>query len=527
MKQPLPHENPTPGAFSKVPLVPMVLACILGAAAFGPGLVPMVQYWFYPQGYYGHGPLVLVAVLWVVWDRRKALREVEVTRGSWGLLWMLFSLLTLALGLVENVHILQYLAFYLALVGSSLVLLGGPIVKKLWFAYGFLLAMIPLPPQLIEIFTFKMKLLAAQLSVAAIHLLGYVADLHGSTIRLSSASVVVDDVCSGLRTLITLLVMAVFVAYLQRTRWKAILMVVLSVPIAIAANVARIMALCALANMGSRAAFRGPLHEGVGLATYAVALVLLLAIQALPDSRRRAKRDGMEPTDGATGASGSPTDAVASQPPPAVPPTSIAVPALLVLLALGTTARVAHAVHLARMPPFPRNVTQHVPKTVGPWTGSDSQLGRKVRGILGTEDLLLRRFRREGSSGTTEVFMVYTASDKTHPPDFCYIGSGHQELERGLGTLTTGTTVIEANRFLFKRGGQNVLVYYWYRVDRTNVASYFTYRWSSALRRLRGHRGACMIRLTATTGPDGIQEAEDRLAVFANEALDAVLDPIP
>src|SRR5207244_33812 len=80
---------------------------------------------------------------------------------------------------------------------------------------------------------------------------GAPAVLQGSTIHLASTSVLVDDVCSGLRTLIALCVLAAVFAYLEPRRARAALMIALAVPIAVLANLVRILILCGFAAYGA------------------------------------------------------------------------------------------------------------------------------------------------------------------------------------------------------------------------------------------------------------------------------------
>src|SRR5207237_557005 len=74
--------------------------------------------------------------------------------------------------------------------------------------------------------------------------------LDGSTIHLADTSLTVDDVCSGLRTVISLLALALVFAYFERSRWRALLVVAPPVPIAVAANVVRILLPSILAAYG-------------------------------------------------------------------------------------------------------------------------------------------------------------------------------------------------------------------------------------------------------------------------------------
>jgi EpsI family protein len=530
---------------------------LLGLAlAHFEGLSDMLGRWLLSNGYYGHGPLVLVGSLWLCWRQRAALRQ-----SNWKPSWAgapLFGLafLILFVGLFEDMRFLQNTALLISLAGLALVYLGRSASRLLAPAWVFSWFMVPMPGAVIELLTFRLKLLAAEISVVLLQITGETAVLRGSTIHFSETSVVVDDVCSGLRTLVTLVALAVFLAILQERRWKAWSMVALSIPIATAANVVRIVILCFLAIAGNEAAFEGPGHEATGLVTYAVALAFLLGIQSFPDDD---DDEGGEhhAEAGETPAEASPPPAAGSathepppgEPPPGepsadatdppappppgerTPPTPVLAGVVLAIVLLGAGT---HLWLLAREPLSSSDgalITASIPTQVGPWEGGQDLLDEQVLEVLGTRDAVMRNYQHPDQDGQVGLYVVYASGDifqVAHPPERCFQGGGFVQRDRSVTTLPGAPDAGRVNRLVFERNKQLVLVYYWYRLNGQAVPTYLDYRLGSFLSRLRRYRSdGAMVRLTTQIGPDGIEPAERRIEAFSDQALEEALAPIP
>lgn len=234
-----------------------------------------------PGSFYSHGWLVPLASGWLIWQRRDALRRTRRQASWWGLTLLLPSLLLHALA--DRWHIGFVAGFALLGIVWGLVWTwwGAAVVRQLRFPLLFLLFMVPLPNILLLATSFKMKLLAAQAAGLALTAVGIPAAQAGSTLHLPGLDIVVDDTCSGLRSLISLLALATFwLAFLppQAARWQRLTVVASAVPIALLANVVRIVVLSLIALWYGPQAAQGFLHIGSGLVVFGVAWLALLGV---------------------------------------------------------------------------------------------------------------------------------------------------------------------------------------------------------------------------------------------------------
>ena len=255
-----------------------VLFLAVLALLFWPTLVWMADVFNKADSFYSHGWLIPLASGWLVWQRREMLEHLTVRPSYAGLVLLVPSVLVHVLAHGWGVHLPSALAMVTALWGLIWTLWGRDAVWALRFPLFFLLFMVPLPGILLLAISFKMKLLAAALATHALHLMGLSAVQAGSTIHLPGVSVVVDDACSGLRSLISLIALATLWTALlpsSATRSQKLLMVAASMPIALAANMVRIVILSLVAVIYGPHAAEGFIHYGSGFVVFGVALAAL------------------------------------------------------------------------------------------------------------------------------------------------------------------------------------------------------------------------------------------------------------
>lgn len=489
-----------------------VVAAALLAVACAPALVDMARRWFEAEGHYGHGPLVVAASAWLAWRARGRLAAAPAGSHPLGLVVVALAAAAIGVGRLEDVAALVNLGLVLALAGLSLTVLGPARTRVLAFPLGFLCLAVPLPPFALDAVTFRLKLVAAWLTVKVVEAAQVPVVAEGGTLNFEGATVTVADACSGLKTVMSLTAMAALFAHLQATRARAALIAGLALPLAVLANAARVLFLCGLVAWAGPEALEGPLHEGSGLVVYAVAMIVLLALHA---------------------------PAPASHPPvapPAARPRVTTTPARAALalapLACAAALSLGLAVAAALAPaPDPDDLaTARMPLSVGAWRGALLPLGEDVLRVLRTRDARMQRHTRAGLAGEVDLYVTHAADDVfrvAHPPARCFEGGGYLEVQRAVAPLPLADRVVQANRLVFQRGDEVVLVYTWYRVDGRDVPSYVDYRLASFLRRLGPYRGGgSMVRLSTIVGEGGLEAADARLRAFGAEALTAALAPL-
>jgi len=106
----------------------------------------------------------------------------------------------------------------------------------------FLVLMIPLPALIYNQVTFPLQLLASRLASNSLELFGVPVLREGNVLVLPNYSLEVVEACSGIRSLMSLIALAVAYGYFVEKRlWARITLVVLMLPIAVASNALRVV----------------------------------------------------------------------------------------------------------------------------------------------------------------------------------------------------------------------------------------------------------------------------------------------
>ena len=245
---------------------------------FWPTFVWMAQRFDTHDSFYSHGWLIPLASGWLIWQRRDTLKLCELRGSFLGFALLVPSLLVHTVATWWGLHFVSGFAMLGVLWGLVWTLWG---VRTLWvlrFPMLFLLFMVPLPGILLIFISFKMKLFAAMLATHVVHLLGIPAQQAGSTIQVPGVSVIVDDTCSGLRSLISLIALStLWTSVMPPTSkwWHKVAVVAASIPIALAANMVRIVVLILLSAIYGPQIAEGFLHYGSGVVVFGVALIIL------------------------------------------------------------------------------------------------------------------------------------------------------------------------------------------------------------------------------------------------------------
>ena len=253
-------------------------ACAGFLALFWPTFGWMAERFNAPDSFYSHGWFVPLASAWLVWQRREALSRAAFSPSYGGLLLLVLAVVLHLLGAWSRLHILSGFMCIAAVWGLVWTFWGRAAVRALRFPLAFLLFMVPLPGALLIGASFYLKLAAAWLATGTLRLAGISAIQEGSLIRLPHLTMLIDDTCSGLRSLISLVALATLWTSLlpsATARWRKLAVVAASVPIALAANMVRILVLTAIALLWGRAAAEGFFHYGSGLVVFGVALAAL------------------------------------------------------------------------------------------------------------------------------------------------------------------------------------------------------------------------------------------------------------
>jgi exosortase len=190
------------------------------------------------------------------------------------------SLGLLIAGLLGAELFLTRISLVGTLAGTVLYVWGVEHARILAFPLAFLLLMIPLPAIVFNEIALPLQLLASRVGEAAIQLAGIPVLRDGNVLKLPTTSLEVAEACSGIRSLVSLTMVAVVLGYFAERRTVARVLIALSaVPIAILANAIRVAGTGIAAQWIGPSAARGFFHTFSGWCMFVVAFVALVGIQ--------------------------------------------------------------------------------------------------------------------------------------------------------------------------------------------------------------------------------------------------------
>lgn len=255
------------------------------------------QSWTREEGV--HGPLVLATAVWLIWRRWDEI-VAEARPGSLALALpvLLLAAAAYVFGRAFNFLLIEVSALLLGLVAVAYVFVGHRVLMRLWFPLVYMLFLIPLPGWLLDTLTQPLKHLVSDVVTLLLGSLGYPITRVGVTLYIAQYQLLVEDACAGLNSIISLTAVGLFYIYLlHNASWRySLLLLAFVLPIAIAANVVRVILLVLITYYFGNEMAQGYLHDFAGIVTFVSALlfIFLLDWALTPIRNRLTARDAVD-----------------------------------------------------------------------------------------------------------------------------------------------------------------------------------------------------------------------------------------
>ena len=271
--------------------------------AYATVLVKLGNDWWVDENY-SHGlliPFVIGYILWIQRDQLATLKPRPTT--LLGGLAIGAALLALWAGVAGAELYTQRLSLLLIIVGLLLYFFGERLLRFMFVPLVLLFLSIPIPAIVFNRIAFPLQLFASRCAVWSMSVVGIPVLRQGNIIELKplnsfeTRKLEVVEACSGIRSLMTLMTLAVVFAYFTYPRsengdgpkgrfswlrsygfWRSLILVASAVPIAILTNAARVSGTGILSHYYGTQVADGFFHSFSGWAVYIVAFLLLFAV---------------------------------------------------------------------------------------------------------------------------------------------------------------------------------------------------------------------------------------------------------
>jgi exosortase len=231
---------------------------------------------------FSHGFFVPAFSLFVLWQDRDRLAREPRDPSSWGLLIVVFALVVLVAGVLGAELFLSRVSLLVLIAGLVIFLRGWHWFRAVLFPWAFLFLMIPIPEIVFSQITFPLQILASKVAALLLPLLGVPVLREGNVINLPAMPLEVVEACSGIRSLLSLVTLAIIYGYLVETRtWVRVVLALAAIPIAVAANSLRIVGTGLLVQYWDPDKAEGFFHTFSGWLIFVVALAMLVLFHRL------------------------------------------------------------------------------------------------------------------------------------------------------------------------------------------------------------------------------------------------------
>lgn len=283
---------------------------------------------------YSHGLLIPFIIGYILWLERRRFREARTQPAIWwGAIGVGFSLLLLWAGTAGAELFVQRFSLVVMLAGVVIYFWGFRLLRLIAVPLSLLILAIPIPQIIFNRIAFPLQLFASRCAVAAMSFFSIPVLRQGNVIELMPLGasepkrLAVVEACSGIRSLMTLVTLAVVYAYFTKpkdgptnfslsqtsekgsadehdklkfvghflksfTFWRSLILVAAAVPIAILTNALRVSGTGVLAHYYGTRVADGFFHSFSGWVIYIAAAVLLFATGWMLDRFARLNKKG-------------------------------------------------------------------------------------------------------------------------------------------------------------------------------------------------------------------------------------------
>ena len=234
-------------------------------------------------------PLILVTGGVTLWHELR--RRHDRARGRLGRVLALLAVAAaaFALGRLLTLVTLMALGGWLGLIALLYDRYGGAALRRLALPLGYLLFAMPLPYLLAGPLTQALRLWLSSAAIALVGAGGFDVAVSGNALFIDQYELEMAAACTGANSLLSLTATMWLYTYWRRgSDWRRLaLIVVLALPIAFVANLLRIVALLLFVHLLGARVLATALHPAAGLASFAIALALVMALDGWLGRERR------------------------------------------------------------------------------------------------------------------------------------------------------------------------------------------------------------------------------------------------
>jgi exosortase len=249
---------------------------VLAAVAYGPVLARLTATWW-TDSEYSHGLICAPLAAAIVYSRRRELASLPVDGRRIGLAGAAASVALLLLGTLGAEVFLTRASLLLFAASAIVLLFGWRHLRAVAFPFTIVALSIPIPALLMTHITLPLQFAASAAAEATLSSIHIPVLREGNVLVLADATLQVAEACSGVRSMMSLLVLALVIAKrMEHHPITRTAIVAAAVPVTIAVNAVRVTTTAIATEYYGVAAAEGLLHEALGIVLFVASAALLV-----------------------------------------------------------------------------------------------------------------------------------------------------------------------------------------------------------------------------------------------------------
>ncbi len=226
---------------------------------------------------YSVGQLIPLVVLFLFWRQRKTLVTYRPAPYWWGIGLILLAQAIRTVGILGLHESMERYSLVVTIHGIVLLVAGWQIYRQSFWTLILLFLMIPLPGRIHNLINAPLQGIATSGAAFLLEVFGATLHRQGNVILLNHrVPLGVAEACNGLRMLTAFVIVAATLAHLiKRPLWQKIILLISSIPIAIACNIVRLFVTARLLLVTDTETAEFFFHTFAGLAMMPLAIGVL------------------------------------------------------------------------------------------------------------------------------------------------------------------------------------------------------------------------------------------------------------
>ena len=484
-------------------------------------LVPgLVEDW-YTIPTYSYGFLVPGVAGYLVWQKRDRLKNLPISTSYWGILTLVFALLFFLVAQVITDSFMMRVSMVLAIAALIQATLGNRFLKELGFPIFYLALMIPVPYVLVNKIVNFLMFFDAKHAATILQLFSIPVYLDSNFLHLPNITLEVADVCSGISSLFALFVLGVFYSsLLPLPAGLKVLLTASTVPLAVIANLIRIIVTVGLVYYIGPVVLQSLIHKLHGTFNFLLSFVFLIALAEFLRKKFAATAAVQRDLVSSPAAYGTVSPRRLSWHPTVLSSLILTI-GIWLSAALDNPLNTSKGINLA-----------NVPASFGPFRPAGAKVWADPYHDPIAEQATTR-FYTTAEGVPIELFVGYrgdsTRGERLQSPKLVLPAKWSYLWITSTQLQINGSEPIEANWMLTQTAGARRLVLYWYQFEGGTFTGELYYRFAVLKERLAGRSAGMLVVRIATPvleSDSSVEQAQIRLknlALRVQQELDRII----